>query len=643
MTQALFYVLLSGLGAGPGPEAPPSVGDWATDHAACWPIPLRGVRLAGFLGERVAANNRRSLLAGLESPIPKAFEARAAGREPPESCIRLATDSDFYKWLEGASYAVASGSAPAELAAALRRYAELLVSLQEPDGYLGTRVSPARPFDERVCHDLYVAGHFIEAAVAHHRATGDGTLLSAAVRLADLYRRALDENHPYYRLIGQEHPEMELALVRLYRATGQKRFLDFAAKLTRMAELGPHLADVRAGGGRRHAVRLCYLLAACAELYLETGDEEFVRHLPSLWDEIVTTRMYVTGGIGYNEVIPERAFDLPQTLERSRNRDIAETCASVAMMMFTWRLHGVTGESRAYDVIENILYNHGLGAVSPDHLGIFYYNPLRRVGDLTGRTDHGGNPVRRTYLPHIHSTACCFPNAWRFFAQLPEYVLSVDREGILVNLYSDVTARGRLADGTAVTLEMETRYPHEGHVKLHITPEKTLRFTVGLRIPIWCEGATVNVAGQGPVSARPGRYHRVNREWRAGDEVILHLPMRPCAIFDPAVVEANRGQVVFRRGPLVYCLEKQDAAGLDLDRVSILLDEQGAPPAAVPEFRPDLGLYVLRVRATERPRESMPATGPAPTHQPRDVMLIPFFFRANRAEDTRWLTWIPYE
>jgi uncharacterized protein len=468
-----------------------AVGDWPTDHAAVRPIPLGSVRLDGFLGDRVDANNRVSLLAGLDSPIPAGFEARATGREMPTITRRLAADSDMHKWLEGACYAVGRDPELTELAAAIERYVEMMISLQEADGYLGTRVNPAAPFDERVAHDLYVAGHFIEAAVAHHYATGRKDLIEAAGKLADFYIRAWQEDHPYYKIVGQrEHPEIEPALVRLYRVTGEPRYLEFADAVAGMSKVGPLMADVHAGGGGRHAVRLCYLLTGLAELYLTTGQERHRAHLEPLWDEIVAKRMYVTGGIGYNEWVPAEPFDLPQNLDHHRSRDIAETCASVALMMFSWRMHAITGEARYFDAIETILYNHYLGAVSTDHLGIFYYNPLRRVGDMTGRTDHGSPPDRRLRLPEIHSVACCLPNSWRFFAQLPEYVFSTSSESaetVLVNLYTDATVAHRFADGTPLGIEMRTDYPHEGTVRLRVEPERAVRFTLALRVPGWCE------------------------------------------------------------------------------------------------------------------------------------------------------------
>lgn len=630
-------------------DSRPSVGDWRAARTVCRAVSLRAVRIGGFLGAHIDANNRASLPAGLKSPIPAGIEAVSRGEEPPAICRRLATDSDFFKWLEGACYAVTYDPSLQNLGEAIERYTAALTTMQDEDGYLGTRISPSKPFDERVAHDLYCAGHFFEAAVAHFKATGKRTLLDAACRLADFYIRAYEKEHRYYRIVGtREHPEIEPALVRLYRATGEKRYLDFAAKIAHMSQVGPALDQVHAGGGRTHAVRLCYLLTGWAELFLETGDREFYRPLPRLWAEIALKRMYVTGGIGYNERVPVNAYDLPQCLEDNPNRDIAETCASVAMMMFSWRMHAITGESRYIDTIETILYNHYLGAISRDHLANFYYNPLRRVGDLSGKTDHGGDPIRRTRLPKIHSTACCLPNAWRFFGQLPEYVFSIRDDGILVNLYTDATARYRRSDGTTVTVTTATDYPHEGTVKIRVVSARSVRFRLGLRIPAWCDKATVAVAGDRDRMAPSGRYFEINRQWSPNDEVILELSMKAEPLFSRPEIVANRGQVAFRRGPLVYCLEKQDSGGIDLTDAVVVLDREDPSRSVTSEFRPELGMHVLKVRIGRR-RPAPAWNGPyfpVPPLTPqgvREATLVPFYFRANREADTRWITFIPYE
>jgi DUF1680 family protein len=267
------------------------------------------------------------------------------------------------------------------------------------------------------------------------------------------------------------------------------------------------------------------------------------------------------------------------------------------------------------------------------------------VGDMTGRTDHGGNPVRRTYLPNLHSTSCCFPNSWRFFGQLPEYVFSANREGVFVNLFTDAVAKHRLPDSTLVRIDMKTQYPYEGKVTLRIFPDKPSRFSLGLRIPAWCDKAQVTVAGGHLSDARPGSYHRIDRTWQAGDEVVLDMPMTPAPIFGHPQAAAVRGQVAFRRGPIVYCMERQGAAGLDPARAMVLVDRDEPLKTISADFRQELGFYVLKVRAFEQlaPASNSATARPQTSSESgRYVSLVPFYSRANREPDARWVTFLPY-
>jgi DUF1680 family protein len=216
---------------------------------------------------------------------------------------------------------------------------------------------------------------------------------------------------------------------------------------------------------------------------------------------------------------------------------------------------------------------------------------------------------------------------------------------VFVNLFTDAVTRHRLPDGTDVRIEMQTRYPHEDRVTVRVIPDKPSRFSLGLRVPAWCDTAQVAVAGGPRSQTKPGSYHRIDRTWQAGDEVVLDMPMRPAPIFGPPQASAVRGQVAFRRGPIVYCLERQDAAGIDLARAVALVD-RGAPAKTIgAEFRPELGFHVLKVRAFE---QSAPASRPmatpphAASESVREVSFVPFYFRANREPDTRWVTFLPY-
>jgi uncharacterized protein len=593
------------------------VADWPATHAACRPVPLRNVRAEGFLGRRVQANVR-SILAGLESPIPRRFEARARGAEPGPETNRLAADSDLFKWIEGAAYAFAA-TGDAVVGRELERVAGLVIACQQPDGYINTQVPPNRRFDDKVNHDLYSAGHLFEAAVAHHRATGKRHLLDAAARWADYLIGQYRAGNPYFQTVARrEHSEYELGLLRLYRATSASRYLDFSQTLTRLIPVGPALIT------GRHAVRTNYLLAGYADLYLETGRTEFIDGIEDLWREIRDTRSFLTGGVSVHERYQDKPHYLPGVTSHER-RDIAETCTSISLMMLGWRLHSRTPDSRFFDRIETILYNHALGAVSLDHLGTFYYNPLRMIDPPPEKTDHDGPVAARTRLPAVHSTACCITNEWRFFAALPEYLYSYDDRGLYVNLYTSGSVQQRLANGTEAAISVTTNYPHDGRIALRIAGSQTGKYALRVRIPEWAAGATVAVNTTRPVEAKAGTYAEFTRVWKPGDTVVLRLPMTVRMIVAAPRDTENAGRAALVRGPLVYCAE-QDDNRTAVGQTHWNLRPEEASRVVKARWEPALlgGVYTLTAPAT-----------------PSRLTLIPFYARANRTVPARWIVHVP--
>ena len=602
--------------------------DWPLRYAKSCPVPLTGAKAHGYLGRRIDRNTASILLA-LESPIPKGFEAAVDGTNPP--AYRLAADSDLYKWLEGACYVFAQTGNSA-IKKELDRIIELILQVQQKDGYINTQARKER-WDPDVKHDLYIAGHFFEAAVAHYRATGEQHLLDAARSWADYLISEYRKGNPYYETTAlREHSEYELGLLRLYRATGDKKYLDFSITLTKaLCQVGPRVADVKAGG-ELHAVRVGYLLAGMADLYLETGDQEMLQHLHGLWDELVNTRMYVTGAIGsHGEQISKEPYDLPQVGRDHPDRHMGETCASVAMIMFSWRMHAITGESRYFDVIENTLYNHYFGAIALNGLGTFYYNPMRVVGDQSMRTDHGHRPATaRCMLPQINRTACCPSNMWRFFGAMPEYLFSYDENGLFINLYTRSTVDHTLGDGRQIILSIDTEYPHQGDVAIRIGNEQPAQFTLRLRIPGWCKEATAAWPGQHERVVEAGHYLTIDRVWKRGDTIRLQFDMPVRTLPPHPLVEANAGQVVFARGPILFCLEKEDV-DFPVEKAAVALQPEEEFRAHVKvDWHPDLldGIHVLTVPGVVEDKAI-------------DLKLVPWSVRANRSDHSRWVIFIP--
>ncbi len=606
--------------------------DWPAIIAKAQPVAISKIQVSGYLGKRID-RNLESLMLGLESEIPKVFEAAAMGLEPPR--YRLAADSDLYKWLEGACY-VFMRSGDESLKKEIDRITDLIIEIQEEDGYINAQKNQKERWDPNVKHDLYIAGHLFEAAVAHFRATQETRLLEAASRWANyLIREYYNENEYYKTTALREHSEYEIGLLRLFRATGNEDYLEFSEILTKELSKveGPTMSQVTAGGGQ-HAVRVGYLLAGMADLYLETGKEDFVEHLEELWNYVNNTSTYVTGAVGsHGEDFSKLPYDLPHERSDHDSRHQAETCASVAHMMFTWRMHAIDPQSKYFDAIEKTLYNHYLGAISLDGKGSFYYNPMRMVGDLSNKSDHGFVPMcARCMLPKVNRTSCCMTNCWRFMGALPEYLYSFDEEGIFVNLYSSSTINQTLKDGRTIDLSVETEYPFDGKIKVSFTGEKVAPFNLRLRIPGWCKTATAMWPAQNKEIVESGDYLQINRKWKNGDIVELQLEM-PIRVIEPnPAVKADDGQVVFARGPLVYCLESEDVE-FPVERAMVApMKPEEVTKRVTETWHPDLleGIHKLRVPGLVDEKEA-------------DLILVPWFVRASRSDSARWIIHLPQE
>ncbi|MFD9506893.1 glycoside hydrolase family 127 protein [Streptomyces mirabilis] len=575
-------------------------------------------------------------------------------------------DTDVYKWLEAASWQLARGGPPAdgeenssdlrELAAEVERIIALVAGAQQSDGYLNTwfqvRENGERYQDLRWGHELYCAGHLIQAAVAHHRATGRDELLVVARRFADHLDSVFGlpgSGRPIDGVDG--HPEVETALVELYRETGERRYLDLAGYFVDRYGHGllggeaycqdrvPLREAVTVEG---HAVRQLYLLAGATDVATETGDAGLRSAAERLWRAMTTTKTHLTGGLGAHH--DEEDFGDP--FELPNERAYCETCAAIASIQWSWRMALLTGEARYSDLIERTLYNGFLAGVSLDGEGWLYVNPLQ-VRD--GHTDPGGDQsARRT---RWFRCACCPPNVMRLLAGLEHYLSSTDAEGQGLQIHQYVTGRyrGDLA-GTPVTVSAETDYPWHGAVSL--TVEETPRerpWTLSLRIPQWCHEYRVRCGDRtydradAPVT---DGWLRLERTWAPGDRVVVELGLEPRLTAADPRVDAVRGCVAIERGPLVYCLEQVDHPGGGLDDVVI----DTARPLAVKQ-RPDLLGGVTTVVAAGR-RRAVPDTGwwpyqsfdadpaIAPSGESVELTAIPYYAWANR-QDGGMRVWLP--
>ncbi len=478
-------------------------------------------------------------------------------------------DSDVAKWVEAASYSIAGQPDPA-LERLLDEVVSLIASAQQPDGYLNchfTVVEPDKRWTNlRDLHELYCAGHLIEAAVAHYQATGKRTLLDAMCRYAD-YIGTVFGPEPGQRRGYCGHEEIELALVKLYRVTGEERYLRLARYFVEERGRRPHYYDeealargedpekVRARnydycqahkpvreheivGG--HAVRAMYLYSAVADLAGELGDAELRDVSERLWSQLTSKRMYITGGIGStgsNEGF-STDYDLPNETA------YAETCAAIGLVLWSHRMLQLDCDARYADVMERALYNGILSGISLEGTHFFYANPLASDG---------------AERPDWYGCACCPTNIIRLLASLGQYVYSESENEAAVHLYIAGSGTLRIA-GQEITIRQETNYPWDGRVLMRLEMPRSARFGLRLRIPGWCREARLRINGgpPEPIGETEKGYLRIERQWESGDSVEIGLPMPVERMSAHPDVRQDAGRVALQRGPIVYCLEHAD-------------------------------------------------------------------------------------
>ena len=466
-------------------------------------------------------------------------------------------DSDVAKWVEAASYSLSTHPDP-ELAAQLEEVVDLIASAQQPDGYLNTYFTQTdkenRWGNLQDNHELYCAGHLFEAAVAHFQSTGKRNFLDVACRYADyiftVFGREEGKIHGYCG-----HEEIELALVKLYRATREKRYLELSRYFVEERGRSPHIfKDCGEGRDRLsyyqahvpvreqkeavgHAVRAVYLYSAIADLAGESNDPSLLAASETLWDSVTKRKMYLTGGIGSSR--GGEAFTCDYDLPNETA--YCETCAAVGMVMWSHRLVHLDCDRRYADVMERALYNGVLSGVSRDGTRFFYENPL------ASRGAHHRKPW--------FNCACCPSNLSRLLASLGNYVFSRTDDGLAVHLYVQSEVARQSVAGASVQLKLETRYPWEGLIRLTVETDRPAAFALRLRIPEWCRSYEVRIGGK-PVEAPEEKgYAVLHRTWSSGDAVELVLDMPVEKIASHPGVLMNQGRLALQRGPLVYCVE----------------------------------------------------------------------------------------
>jgi uncharacterized protein len=562
-------------------------------------------------------------------------------------------DTDVYKVIEGASYTLSVHPDP-RLDAYVDNLIAKIGAAQEKDGYLYTTrtIDPEHPHRwagtkrwelEKVdSHELYNLGHLYEAAVAHYQATGKRSLLDIALKSADLLDRTFG---PGKESIWPGHQITEMGLVKLYRVTGEERYLKLAKFMLDVRQPdAPNISNHRPEYNQSHkrvteqteavghAVRATYMYSGMADVAALTGDSSYLNAIDKIWDNVVGRKLYVTGGIGATgsgEAFG-RDYELPNMTAYN------ETCAAVGNDYWNHRLYLLHTDAKYIDVMERTLYNGLISGVSLDGKLFFYPNPLESNGQ------HQRSPW--------FGVACCPGNITRFIASVPGYVYAQRGDSLYVNLFVGSTADIKMDNGRTVKMVQETRYPWDGAVKMSVNPDRNSRLTINVRIPGWArneavptdlyrfldkvdEPVTLKINGESvPIKLERG-YVSLSRKWKRGDVIELMLPMPVRRLVTNEAVSVDRGRVALQRGPIVYCAEWPDNPG---GFVRNLMLADNANLAA--EFNPSLlnGVTVIKSRATAFAYDGNGKV----LKSEQDFMAIPYYSWANRGRG-QMIVWIP--
>ncbi len=592
-------------------------------HAVMSNTPLDAVKwTGGFWGERFDVYSGTSLQSMWETwanpDISHGFRnfEIAAGTCDGEHWGPPFHDGDMYKWLEAVAAVYAVNKDP-KLDALMDKFIDQVVKAQRADGYIhtpviidernrgidthahhkeqtviGTKVGAddeKGAFANRLNFETYNLGHLMMAGIVHKRATGKTSLFDAAVKATDFLCE-------FYETASAELarnaicPSHYMGVVEMYRETGNPRYLDLANNLIDIRGLVENGTDDNQDripfrdqyNAMGHAVRANYLYAGVADLYAETGEEQLMKNLTSIWDDIVNRKMYITGACGalYDGTSPDgtcyepdsiqkvhQSYGRPYQLPNSTAHN--ETCANIGNMLFNWRMLESTGDAKYADIVETALYNSVLSGVSLDGKRYFYTNPLR-ISDNLPYTLRWPK-TREEYI----SCFCCPPNTLRTICEAQNYAYTVNDSTLWCNLYGDNELRTSLGKNRQLVVKQNTLYPFDGMVELTMVevPRKQ-KLALKLRVPSWCGKAEVAINGEKQkVEVSPDSYITLNRQWKAGDKVTFDMEMRTRLIESNPLVEETRNHTAVKRGPLVYCLESIDIdGGKSIDDILIPAD-----------------------------------------------------------------------
>jgi len=529
-------------------------------------VPYMGELLTGDIGHSL---NNFKIAAGLKEGSHKGMHWH---------------DGDFYKWIEAAMYVYAINKNQA-LLDELNSYIEIIAQAQKDDGYLSTQITTNEKlarWANRKYHELYNSGHLLTSACIHHRVTGQTNFLSVAIKHADYLYQLFQPQPKKLSRFGFNQTQI-IGLVDMYRTTRNKNYLELAEifinnrgkskvapdETVRYRMVGdmtqertPLREETEAVG---HAVLALYYYVGAADVYAETGEQALIDALDRLWESVVHKKMYLTGAVGQvhhgassqsdgNTDFVHEAFIDDYVMPNASAYN--ETCANVCNSMFSYRMLGIHGQAKYADVIETVLFNSALSGIALDGKHYFYTNPLRMCQNTRDYSQLSTESAART--PYI-KCFCCPPNLVRTITKLSGWAYSLSQNGISVNMYGGNQLNTNLLDGSKISLTQKTLYPWDGAIELTIQECKSEAFDIMLRIPEWAKSSSIMVNGEMQFAPlKPAEFVTMNREWKAGDKIMLNLDMNIELVEGHPRIEELRNQVAVKRGPIVYCIESPD-------------------------------------------------------------------------------------
>ena len=613
-------------------------GFWADKFRVCEQsmLPYMGDLLCGDIGH--ALNNFKI----------------AAGLKEGEHKGMFWHDGDFYKWMEAAMYVYAQNG-DERLLKQIDEHIAIIAKAQMDDGYLQTQVQLRKDVDRyenRKYHEMYNTGHLLISACVHHSVTGQDNFLNIAVKHADLLYTIFYPETKQFGRFGFNQTQI-MGLVELYRVTKNKNYLDLAERFINrrgkyavehhpttegypigdMVQERTPLRESNEAVG--HAVLALYFYSGAADVYTETGEQTLIDALDRLWENVTHKKMYVTGAVGQThygastnrDKIEEGFIDAYMMPNLTAYN---ETCANICNAMFSHRMLGIHGESKYVDIMELVLFNSALSGISIEGKDYFYANPLRMIKNAREYGAHENEtetPNREPYLPCF----CCPPNLVRTIAQVSVWAYSLTENGLAVNLFGGNKLETELTDGSTIKLTQTTNYPWEGVVNIKIEECKSSSFEINIRVPDWANGSSISINGENNgAEIKAGVYAKIERNWKAGDEIVLNMPMDIQLVEGHPRIEEVRNQVAVKRGPVVYCIESPDLPK-DAGILDVYVDGNDVMEVEYhPEFLGGVSIINTNLLLRKDKNEGLYRSMIKPNWDIYPTKLVPYFSWSNR-------------